>query len=352
MSKVVLGLSGGVDSAVSAYLLKKVGYEVIGVHLMLLPDYCAKTTAPDDARTVAEQLGIEFHLLDGREIFKEKVVDSFAHEYFHGRTPSPCLGCNREIKFGYLADYAESVGAEYIATGHYASVKKDQKGESYLAKAADLKKDQSYFLCRIKREVIGKIIFPLSGKTKDEIRKIAVDIGLKVASKPDSQEVCFITDNDYKNFLHEHYGHGKTGCLRDSAGEILAKHDGVENFTIGQRKGLGVALGKAVYVTAIDSETGDVYLGEHEELMSHELLAGDNNFQTDIPLGEPVAIRAKVRYRAKEAEAVLYRLNEQESRVIFKEAQRAVTPGQTVCYYQNDRVIGGGVINQVIKGGV
>ena len=349
MSKVVLGLSGGVDSAVAAYLLKKSGYEVVGVHLLLLPAYCDRTTAPADARAVAEQLGIEFHLLDGRTIFKENVVDPFAREYFSGRTPSPCLICNREIKFGFLADFAASIGAEYIATGHYAAVKTDEHGESYLAKAVDLKKDQSYFLCRIKKEVLAKIIFPLSGKTKDEIRRIAQEIGLKVASKPDSQEVCFIADNDYKKFLHTHYGHGKTGFLRDCTGKALLAHDGVENFTIGQRKGLGVALGKVVYVTDIDGETGDVVIGEQESLMSRELLSAENSFHTAIPIGEPVEIEAKVRYRAQAAEAVLLRINEQESKVTFKAPQRAVTPGQSVCYYIKDRVIGGGVINKVKK---
>ena len=349
MSKVVIGLSGGVDSAVSAYLLKQAGYEVIGVHLLLLPAYCGQTAAPEDARAVAEQLGIEFHLLDRRAAFAEKVVEPFCAEYFHGRTPSPCLVCNREIKFGLMADFAAEIGAEYIATGHYAKVAKDEQGASYLAKAADLKKDQSYFLCRIRPEVIEKIIFPLSGKTKDEIREIAKNIGLKVASKPDSQEVCFITDNDYKNFLHTHYGRGKAGFLRDNAGKIIAPHNGVENFTIGQRKGLGVALGKVVYVTAIDGTSGDVLLGEHEELMSTELLACDNIFHTSLAIGETIEVEAKVRYRANAAKATLLRLNERETKVTFSEPQRAVTPGQTVCYYRGNRVIGGGVIEKVLK---
>lgn len=347
MSKVVLGLSGGVDSAVAAYLLKEAGYEVVGVHLTLLPDYCGASSAPDDAKMIAEQLGIEFHLLDGRAVFAQKVIEPFARSYFSGYTPSPCLICNREIKFGFLVEYAASIGADFIATGHYAAVKTDERAEAYLAKGADLKKDQSYFLCRINKDVIPQIVFPLSNKTKDEIRTIAKNLALKVASKPDSQEVCFISDNDYKGFLHTHYGHGKKGYLRTTEGEIIAEHDGVENFTIGQRKGLGVALGKVVYVTKIDGASGDVFLGENAELMSVCLRSQDDVFHTTIPIGEEIPIQAKVRYRANVAEAKLLRLNDSESLVIFTEAQRAITPGQIVCYYKDDRVIGGGIIESV-----
>ena len=347
MSKVVIGLSGGVDSAVGAYLLKKQGYEVIGLHLLLLPDYCTNSRSAEDAKMVAEQLGIEFKLLDGREVFQNKVIEPFADDYFHGRTPSPCLECNRELKFGLMADFTKKIGAEYLATGHYATIQVDETGEYYLAKGADSKKDQSYFLCRIAKEVLPHLMFPLSNYTKDEIRKIAENIGLKVADKPESQEVCFISDNDYKNFLHTHFGKGSSGELVDEDGKVLLKHDGVENFTIGQRKGIGVALGKVVYVTKIDAGSGKVHLGNNESLMQTVLWAKDNVFHTDLPIGEKVAVEAKVRYRANCAKATLWRINEKETKVVFDEPQRAITCGQSVCYYWNERVVGGGVIDSV-----
>ena len=347
MSKVLIGLSGGVDSAVSAYLLKKAGFEVIGLHLLLLPEYCQASRSAEDAEMVAEQLGIEFQTLDGREVFQKKVIEPFAFAYFHGRTPSPCLECNRELKFGLMADFAQKIGADYLATGHYATVKNGEDGEYYLAKGADSKKDQSYFLCRINKEILPHLIFPLSGYTKEEIRRIAEEIGLKVADKPESQEVCFINDNDYKGFLHTHFGHGLKGELVDEEGKVLLEHEGVENFTIGQRKGLGVALGKVVYVSKIDASTGRVHLGENEALMQTILWAKDNVFHTDLPIGEGIAVEAKVRYRAQAAPAMLWRLNESESKVVFDEPQRAITPGQIVCYYWQDRVLGGGVIDRV-----
>ena len=347
MSKVVIGLSGGVDSAVGAYLLKQAGYEVVGLHLLLLPNYCTDSRSAEDAKMVAEHLGIEFHTLDGREIFQQEVIEPFADDYFHGRTPSPCLECNRKLKFGLMADYAKKIGAEYLATGHYATIKMDETGEYYLAKGTDLKKDQSYFLCRIAKEVLPHLIFPLSDYNKTEIRQIAENIGLKVADKPESQEVCFISDNDYKSFLHIHFGEGLGGELVDEDGKVLLKHDGVENFTIGQRKGLGVALGKVVYVTKIEAKTGKVHLGDNEALMQTTLWAKDNVFHKNLPIGEAINIEAKVRYRANCAKAILWRINEKESKVIFAEAQRAITPGQSVCYYWGERVLGGGVIDVV-----
>ena len=350
MSKVVIGLSGGVDSAVGAYFLKQAGYEVVGVHMLLLPDYCTNSRSAEDAQMVAEQLGIEFHTLNGREIFQQKVIEPFARDYFHGRTPSPCLECNRELKFGLMADFARQIGAEYLATGHYAAVKIDDSGEYYLAKAADTKKDQSYFLCRIAKNILPHLIFPLSGFTKEEIRKTAAQINLKVADKPESQEVCFISDNDYKGFLHTHFGKGSAGELVDDQGKVLLMHDGIENFTIGQRKGLGVALGKVVYVTKIEAESARVHLGSNEDLLERVLYAKDNVFHHQLPIGAEIAVEAKVRYRANCAKAILRRINENQCKVIFAEPQRAITPGQSVCYYQGERVLGGGVIDSVGEG--
>jgi len=349
MSKVVIGLSGGVDSAVSAYLLQKQGHEVIGVYVDMLSEKYGFSRTVDDAQKVAEQLGIVFYLVDGKERFEEMVIRPFIDDYYNGFTPSPCLRCNRYIKFGLMAEFAQSIGADYLATGHYAGLRNGDDGTTKLVCGEDKKKDQSYFLYGIEKKWLDKIIFPLASYSKDEIRAIAQEIGLEVADKPESQEICFVANNDYKTFLEQYSGKKSIkGDFVDATGEKLGEHNGIENYTIGQRKGLGIALGKPVYVVEIDKKNHRVVLGDNDDLFHGVLLAKENNFLKEVAIGESIAVLAKVRYRAEKAEAILTRIDEDKAKVVFQIAQRAITPGQGVCYYVGDEVLGGGTIAEVM----
>ncbi len=354
-NKVVLGMSGGVDSSVAVYLLQQAGYDVHGVHMLMIPDeFNPNPHAAGDAESVAKQFGITFSILDVRNEFKEIVIQQFADEYSNGRTPNPCVLCNKVFKFGFLARELEKFNADYISTGHYVNVTDyafvsecTQKNCCKLfQKAVDVKKDQSYFLSMVNPAIVDKCIFPLGGYTKEQVRDIAREIGLSVAEKKDSQEICFIPDNDYKNCLKKILPPSafRNGKVYHADGSYLGNHTGIQNYTIGQRKGLGIALGKPAYVVRLDAKRNRVILGDNEHLMADTLIASENNYFIDIPMEEPFAVEAKIRYRAQAAPAILLRHADGTATVTFQEAQRAITPGQCVAYYLKDLLIGGGII--------
>ena len=351
--RVVLGMSGGVDSSVAVHLLQKAGYEVHGVHMLMIPDeFGANPDAARDAESVAKQFNISFSVLDVRDKFRNIIIQQFANEYSNGRTPNPCVLCNKVFKFGFLADELQKFDADYISTGHYVNSTEyvlGDKGNCYhlFHKAADAKKDQSYFLAMVNPDIVQKCIFPLGGLTKEEVRDIAREIGLPVAEKKDSQEICFIPDNDYKTCLNKVLPPSafRKGKVFHADGSYLGEHTGIQNYTIGQRKGLGISLGKPAYVVALDAKRNRVILGDNEHLMADTLTASDNNYFIDVPIDEPFAVEAKIRYRAQAAPATLLRHADGTSTVTFAESQRAITPGQYVAYYINDLLIGGGIIN-------
>lgn len=344
---VVVGMSGGVDSSVAAYLLKQRGFKVIGVTMNLWHESeNALNDAITDARKIAEKLGIEHYVIDFKDIFRNNVVDYFIKEYMNGRTPNPCLICNKQIKFGALLAKARELGAYYIATGHYARVERDLKANRFiLRKGVDDKKDQTYVLYSLSQYQLEHILMPLGNYTKDKIRNIAHQIGLEVADKPDSQEICFIKDNDYGRFIKKICADDvKEGYFVDVTGKILGKHKGVIYYTIGQRKGLGVSFGKPMYVVDIDAKNNIVVLGEQDDLFNNVLIAYDVNFIAIESLYEPMRVKAKIRYNAKEAGACIYPFDNDKVKVVFDEPQRAITPGQGVVFYKEDKVIGGGII--------
>lgn len=344
---VALGMSGGVDSSVAVHLLQQAGYEVHGVHMQMIPDrFQPNFQAVSDAKTVAEQFGIKFTVLDVREKFEKTIIEQFGKEYSSGRTPNPCVLCNRALKFGLFASYAREIGADFISTGHYVRTGYFENGKKLFHKAVDSKKDQSYFLSMVSPAVLDRCIFPLGEYTKEQVREIARSIHLPVAEKSDSQEICFISDNDYKSFLKQILPASafQKGKVYHADGRFLGDHDGIQNYTIGQRKGLGIALGKPAYVVGLDAKRNIVRLGEQQDLMHDKLTASQNNYFLDLPLETPVAVDAKIRYRAQAAPAELICHGDGTSTVTFADAQRAITPGQCVAYYKGDALIGGGII--------
>jgi tRNA-uridine 2-sulfurtransferase len=347
--KVMLGMSGGVDSSVAAILLQQQGYDVIGVTLQIWPhserdDGCCSLTAVEDARRVANKLGIPYYVLNMQEEFQKYVIEYFVSEYKSGRTPNPCIACNRYIKFGALLEKAKGMGVDYVATGHYAVIEKDNN-RYHLKKSKDNNKDQTYVLYNLTQNQLSKTLFPLGNYTKEEIREIAKDSGLSVASKPDSQEICFVEDNDYHKFIQECTGDNThKGEFIDIKGNILGYHEGITRYTIGQRRGLGVVTGKPMFVVDIDVENNQVVLGSNEDLFIKEIIVEDLNWISIDRLEQAMKVQAKIRYKAKEAEAEIIPIEENKVRVIFKEGQRAPTPGQSVVFYQDDFVVGGGII--------
>lgn len=368
-------MSGGVDSSVAARLLLDAGHEVIGVfmrHGEQSPAVCAIEgsakpqaaqlpivnrldhkqgccTAADaeDARRVADRLNIPFYALDLNREFG-RIMDYFVDEYSRGRTPNPCVQCNNWIKFGKLFDYADSASAEFVATGHYARLEQ-RDGQPALLRGVDDAKDQSYVLFGIERRYLQRMLLPVGGFTKPEIRQRAAELGLRVADKKDSQEICFVTSGRYDEFVKrrrlEAGGRaGEGGAFVSTSGEVLGEHDGIEGFTVGQRKGLGIALGEPRYVVRIEPDTKRVVLGERSEMHRGTLTAAATNWLTDLPQGEPLAGLAQIRYNAAPAPATFTLLPGNRLAVEFADPQFGVAPGQAVVCYDGDRVLGGGWI--------
>ena len=344
--RVLIGMSGGVDSSVSALLLKQAGYEVIGATMKLWEsDSCNPEQAIIDAQKVCEKLGIEHHIIDCKKEFDKKVIQNFINEYSNAKTPNPCVECNKYLKFGVFYQKALELNCEYIATGHYAKIEYSEQYKQFiLKKSASEKKDQTYFIYGIDKEILPKILFPLDKyEDKEEIRKIARENELEIAEKSDSQEVCFIPDNDYCKFICK-YVKQPQGNIVLKNGTILGKHSGLMNYTIGQRKGLGIAYKEPLYVLELNAAKNEVVVGTEEYLYSDKLYANELNFLIDINLKEPIKIKAKVRFRAKEADAILYPTENGISKIEFETPQRAITPGQSVVFYLGDIVLGGGKI--------
>lgn len=346
--KVVIGMSGGVDSSVAAALLKEKGYEVIGLTMRLFNGETSLPDAEDDAKRICETLGIEHRVVDFTKEFEKYVIDYFTNEYRAGRTPNPCIVCNKHLKFDAMLKAAKELGADYIATGHYAKIEfNEEKGRYLLKRAASEKKDQTYALFSLSQRQLSKTLMPLGELgNKEETRKIAEKLGLVTANKPDSMEICFIPDNDYVSFIEKRTNiKMPKGNFVDTEGNVLGQHNGIINYTIGQRKGLGVTFGKPMFVIKIDSETNNVTLGEKGCEFSKELFAKKLNFIPFETLEEPIRVKAKIRYSAKEADALVIPEND-GARVLFDVPQRAVTPGQAVVFYDTDgnACIGGGII--------
>ncbi len=336
-----VALSGGVDSAAAAVLLKEKGYEVHGLTLRLKPGNLADGDI-DDARKVAETLGIPLTVLDMREEFK-KVTGYFCREYLNGRTPNPCVYCNPEIKFGKMIEYVLENGGNYLATGHYSQIVNCGDG-SFAIRKNPTSKDQSYFLCRLDQHILSHVIFPLNGVSKDETRALALKTGLLVAEKKDSQEVCFIPDNDYISFIEKEFSpKAAPGDFISSSGEVLGKHSGLYKYTIGQRKGLG-AFGKPMYVLSLDKEKNTVTIGDNGELFKTEINVSDFSFIKGEAPSEEFDCFVKIRCAAKPAPAKVI-MNGETGKVIFKEPQRAAAPGQTAAFYDGDILLGGAIID-------
>jgi tRNA-specific 2-thiouridylase len=356
--RVVLAMSGGVDSSVAAYLLKEQGYEVIGLFMRTGvhgPDAgdarahkkgCCSALDAGDARRVADRLDIPFYALDFEQDFN-RIIDYFADEYLAGRTPNPCVVCNNWLKFGKLWAYGKQLGADHIATGHYAQIVRTEKGAE-LHRGADPGKDQSYVLFGLRRALLDRLLFPIGGFPKEEVRRIARTVGLAVHDKPDSVEICFVPNGDHAALIRERRPDAPTaGHFVDGEGNVLGEHDGFERFTIGQRKGLGVAAGERRYVLKILPTTNEVLLGDREELLASGMVASRVNWLIDAP--EALSCTAKIRYRHTAAAATVTALADGGARVAFSEPQSAVTPGQAVVFYDGARVLGGGWIEHAIE---
>ena len=350
-------MSGGVDSSVAAYLLKEQGYDVIGVTMQIWQEDkeyeereggCCSLSAVDDARRVADKIGIPFYVLNFRDSFKKNVIDYFIDEYMEGKTPNPCIACNKYLKFDELLKKAQGIGADYIATGHYAKIE-EHNGRYILVKSDDDKKDQTYALYNMTQEQLAHTLMPCGEYTKDRIREIAKEIGLDVHNKKDSEEICFISDNNHGKYISEAMpGNVKQGNFVDKDGNILGKHKGIVYYTIGQRKGLGLAMGRPVFVTDINPLTNEVVVGAEEDIFKTDLICKDINFIAFDNLDKSLELKAKIRYSAKPATATITPLENGKVRVSFKEKQRAITKGQSVVFYLDDLVVGGGIIESLV----
>ncbi len=356
MKKVVVGMSGGVDSAVTAYLLKKAGYDVIGVTLRTWQaddGSESRCCDIDDARSVAQKLGIKYVPVNCTLDFQKYVVDPFAEEYLRGVTPNPCIVCNRYVKWEKLLYYARVVGANRIATGHYASVIKLDNGRYTVKQAAHSEKDQTYMLYRLTQEQLAATLMPLGDLSKNEVRQIAEDAGLPVASKPDSQEVCFVTDGSYADYIAKTAGNDfrGEGMFVDLSGNVLGKHKGIIHYTVGQRKGLGIALGYPVYVNEIRADRNEVILGDEQSLYHRSLLCRDVCFMSipEMRKEETIRCTVKVRYRHSGQPAEIAMTESGKVKVTFDDPVRAATPGQSAVFYDAAGcVIAGGIIDEVL----
>ncbi|RIK29339.1 MAG: tRNA 2-thiouridine(34) synthase MnmA [Anaerolineae bacterium] len=360
MPKVVVAMSGGVDSSVAAALLKEQGYEVVGMMLRLWSEpgkedsnRCCTPDSMAQARRVAAQLDIPFYVIDAKDVFRETVVEYFLEGYARGETPNPCLICNRKIRWTFLLDHALALGADFMATGHYARVKKDERGKTLLMRAIDRSKDQSYVLHVLDQEKLKYALFPVGDYAKPEIRQIAEKHGLPTASRKDSQDLCFLAGEDYRNFLQRNAAEMlKPGEIVTREGVSIGAHNGLANYTIGQRKGLGIASAVPLYVITKDAASNTLVVGTQEQLGSSELTARDVNWVSGEAPREPFRAEVKIRYTAKEAEAWVKPMGESQAspesdravEVVFDAPQRDITAGQAAVFYQGDMAVGGGII--------
>jgi tRNA-specific 2-thiouridylase len=367
--RVVCGMSGGVDSSATAALLIEQGYEVIGITLKLWPqdcvnraeDKCCGPQAVTDARSVCDKLDIPYYLIDEAAEFQKHVIQYFADEYKAGRTPNPCVMCNQNLKFGRLIDRADQLGADFIATGHFARIeraltpslshrmgeggRRPGEGRYLLKRGRDSRKDQSYFLFSLRQDQLARAIFPLGEKTKSDTREVARHCNLKTADKEESMEICFVPDNNYGGFLQSANLVQKTrGDIVDLHGHVLGQHDGIAFYTIGQRKGLGITTSKPVYVVELDAENNRVVVGDDSALDRDEFVADRCNWHPFDKLTEPIEVTAKIRYNHPGATATISPLENNRVKVKLHTPQRAITPGQAAVFYQNDLVVGGGWI--------
>lgn len=349
MPKVVVGMSGGVDSSVAALLLKKQGYEVIGCTLEMWRDAPEVCEDGLEAAETCRALGIPHAIVNYKNEFECTVVDNFVNEYLKGRTPNPCVLCNRVAKWKAICDYADSIGAEYVATGHYANVIKLPNGRVTVANAKAAAKDQTYVLCRLTQEQLGRTLMPLGDvESKDEVRAMASEIGLEAANKKDSQDVCFIDEDNYTEFLEKRVNRPLPGPgnFVSADGKVLGIHKGITHYTVGQRKGLGIAFGTPANVLGIRPETNEVVLGFGDEIMRDTMICNDMNYVAveEIPIGESVHLNCRVRYHHKGELCTATRVDAETVKVVFDRPVRAITPGQTAVFYDGDRLYMGGTI--------
>lgn len=354
--KVVVGMSGGVDSSVAAWLLQQQGYEVIGVTMQIWQDEetsvqeenggCCGLSAVEDARRVAWKLGIPYYVMNFKREFQSHVMDYFIEEYVRGRTPNPCIACNRFVKWEALLERSLAMGADFIATGHYARVERLPGGRYALRKSATAAKDQTYALYSLTQEQLSRTLMPVGAYAKEEIRRMAGELGLSVAHKPDSQEICFIPDHDYARFIREHTDKPlPTGNFVDLEGRVLGRHEGITHYTVGQRKGLNLAMGRPVFVVEIRPETNEVVIGDSKDVFTDSLICDRINWMAVDGLhGPAMEVTAKIRYSHKGAPCTIRVVGDDLVECRFRDKVRAVTPGQAVVFYDGDYVVGGGTI--------
>lgn len=353
--KAMIAMSGGVDSSVAAYLIKQAGYDATGITLKLFSNEdigekkekaCCSLDDIDDARSVCRRLGIPYYVYNFKDSFKENVIDRFISAYENGATPNPCIDCNRYIKFEKLMQRAKELDFDYVVTGHYAKIERDEKSGRYLLKkAADPSKDQSYVLYSLTQEQLSKTLLPLGNMTKNQVRELADELGLINADKHDSQDICFVPDGDYAKFIEQYTGKAYPhGDFVDTSGKVLGEHKGIIRYTVGQRKGLGLALPCPMYVKEKDLKNNRVVLCLNEELFTRELKATDINLISLEKIDKPIKIKARVRYNQPEQSAVAEQIDENTLRIVFDEPQRAISKGQAVVMYDGDVVVGGGRI--------